>query len=99
MAKYNIGDKVIVVHRMSGTFYYSWSLEGFIGTISKYKEKSNGETIYKLDHTMIIDDRVDGDAADLASKAWYEESCLDPAPADIEVSDDDFNQIFDEVSA
>ena len=93
--KYNIGDRVTVVHRMSGDYYYSYSLAGSTGTIDQMKQHGDG-WIYHLDHDDIViahpeEKYVD---AETPEKAWYNERCLDPAPEFNVVGIDDFEAIL-----
>ena len=95
--KYNVGDRVVVVHRLDGTMYYSYSLQDSVGTINKVKMNHIGSAwIYQLDHEeLVFRPPYDKNGATaLAKEAWYEENCLDPAPAVISVTDEDFENIL-----
>lgn len=95
--QYNVGDRVIVVHRIEGTNYYSYSLEGSVGTITEVKEAySGGGWIYQIDHEDLLFRHPynEESAVNLAKSAWYQENCLDPAPAVTNVTDEDFENIL-----
>lgn len=95
--KYNVGDRVIVVHRIKGTEYYSYALEGSVGTVTEVKETySGGGWIYKIDHEDLLFRHPynEESAVDLAEHAWYQENCLDLAPAITNVTDEDFENIL-----
>lgn len=95
--KYNVGDRVIIVHRIKGTHYYSYSLEGSVGTITEFKRAyGDGGWIYQIDHEdLLFRHPYDEESAvNLAKSAWYQENCLDPAPAVINVTDEDFDNIL-----
>lgn len=79
--KYNIGDQVTVTHRMTGDFYYSYSLEGSTGTIDQIKQHGDGY-IYHLNHDDIVIAHPEQQFVDdqTPERAWYNECCLDPAP-------------------
>ena len=95
--KYNVGDRVVVVHRLDGTMYYSYTLQDSVGTITEVKRnKSDTDWIYKLDHEDLVfrPPNDEKSAAEIAKIAWYQEKCLDPAPAVISVTDEDFENIL-----
>lgn len=96
--KYSIGDRVLVVHRKNGTYYYSYTLEGSTGTIDKMNEMRGGVYAYHLRHDDTVDDIVVAHAenfnATTVERAWYEECCLDPAPELNVVGVEDFEAIL-----
>ena len=98
MSKYNLGDRVIVVHRLDDNGYFSYKLDGSIGTVIAVEhDLINNCYIYKLDHEEINSENCDCGADEvfkLASDAWYQECCLDPAPVGGEVNDEDFEEVL-----
>ena len=96
--KYNIGDRVTVVHRMSGDYYYSYSLEGSTGTIDQIRQHGD-EYIYHLDHDDVVIAHPEAHTEqqyvdDTPERAWYNERCLDPAPELNVVGLEDFEVIL-----
>ena len=99
MSKYSIGDRVIVVHRLDGDGYYSYKFEGSIGTVDAIGPDMlhDGDYIYKLNHDILNTENCTEDCDNvftLACNAWYQECCLDPAPANIEVDDEEFEEVL-----
>lgn len=93
LPKYNIGDRVTVVHRMAGTYYYSYSLAGSTGTIDQMKQLGD-DYLYHIDYDDIVIVHPELVSDQKAVEAWYRECCLDPAPKLNAVGLEDFEAVL-----
>lgn len=103
MNKYEIGDRVVVVHRGDSQTFYSYTLEGSVGAIRNIAYQDY-RPIYQLDFEYIPPDnhtniRSGEKLFEYARCAWFAEYCLDPCheqdvTQDI-ISDKEFDAIFD----
>lgn len=93
-SKYKIGDHVIVVHRLPTNTYYSYVLNGSVGTVDGIKEKDEGYSYH-----LVYDDLVVADPRNFYDGtprlAWYKECCLDPAPSADSIGLEDFESVLD----
>jgi len=95
--KYEIGDRVIVVHRMDEPNYYSYVFEGSVGVIEKVDFAL--QPIYYVAHEDLVIAHTDScynakEIAQIKRGAWYNECCLDPAPLPDAVEFKDFELVL-----
>ena len=92
--KYKIGDRVIVVHRMSEDHYFSYTLDGSTGVVDRTELNFKDRPIYHLvfdDVVVAHPERFDDITTNVA---WFNEYCLDPAPLQDTVELEDFESVL-----
>ena len=95
--KYEIGDRVIVIHRMDEPNYYSYVFEGSVGVIEKIEFAM--QPIYYVAHEDLVIAHTDScynakEIQQIKRGAWYNECCLDLLPYSEPVCYDVFEAVL-----